>query len=367
MSTIWESRRPAVATRAVRIALLPLFLAWFPSAGLAADVEAGRGTFERVCAACHGTGGRPDADSPVVQAFDPPPADLTDPLFNSREPAEDWFMVVKHGGAALGLSDQMPAHGNVLSDDEISDVVGYIKTLADTSRYPPGELNLMLPVHTKKAFPEDEWVWKSRLASRDGKDEFRNVVEFEKRVGQNGQTIVELVHVDGAAGSEFREVELGYKHAFAYSREALSLWSAAFVVALPLTSDGEEELAPYLAYAKQVNDTITFQGSAQAKLPLDNVDRGELVLSGIAHYVWSPWPRRVFPALEVIATVPFEDDGGDRVQFSALPQARIGLTRGGHVALNLGVEVPLSDQDYDARLHLTLLWDFADGGFFSGW
>jgi hypothetical protein len=27
----------------------------------------------------------------------------------------------------------------------------------------------------------------------------------------------------------------------------------------------------------------------------------------------------------------------------------------------------LSDQDYDWRAHLNLLWDFADGGFFKGW
>jgi hypothetical protein len=50
-----------------------------------------------------------------------------------------------------------------------------------------------------------------------------------------------------------------------------------------------------------------------------------------------------------------------------LPQIRIGLTRGGHVALNLGVEFPLSDQFYDRRYHLNLLWDYADGSFFKGW
>jgi hypothetical protein len=55
------------------------------------------------------------------------------------------------------------------------------------------------------------------------------------------------------------------------------------------------------------------------------------------------------------------------VQFTVVPQVRIGLTRGGHVALNLGAELPLSDQDYDWRAHLTLLWDFADGSFFKGW
>lgn len=55
------------------------------------------------------------------------------------------------------------------------------------------------------------------------------------------------------------------------------------------------------------------------------------------------------------------------MQFTVVPQVRIGLTRGGHVALNLGVELPLSDQPYDWRAHLNLLSDFADGGFLKGW
>jgi mono/diheme cytochrome c family protein len=333
----------------------------------AADIEQGERVFESVCATCHGITGRPDPDSPVVQAFDPMPADLSDPLFNSREPRADWFMVVKHGGHAMGLSAQMPAQDANLTDEEIESVVAYVKTLADTTPYPPGEMNLMLPVRTKKAFPEDEWVWKSRVENRDGDDVFRNVIEYEKRVGEAGQTILELIHEDDGTDSEFTEVEFGYKHAFAWSLEDRSLWSAAFVVAAPLRSEGEWELAPYVAYAKQVSDSATFQGSGRVKLPVDDFDQGEVELAGIMHYAWSPWPRRVFPALEMTATIPFDDNGGDAVQFTALPQIRIGLTRGGHVALNLGVELPLSDQEYDTRYHLTLLWDFADGGFFKGW
>ena len=79
-----------------------------------------------------------------------------DPLFNSREPVRDWEMVVRHGGHAMGLSPLMPPQGGSLSDDDIRNMVAYVKTLADTSDYPPGEFNLMLPVRTKKAFPEDE-------------------------------------------------------------------------------------------------------------------------------------------------------------------------------------------------------------------
>lgn len=344
-----------------------LILTTSTRAASAADLEAGRRLYDSVCAACHGTAGRPDPASAVVQAFDPPPADLSDALFNSREPASDWALVVKHGGHALGLSAQMPAQGESLSDRDIRDVVAYVKTLADTAAYPPGEMNLMLPVRTKKAFPEDEIVWKSRWTDQAGDDEFRNVIEFEKRIGRRGQAILEVIHENQGSESEIAEVEIGYKHVLAYDLERGSLLSGAVVVALPSAEEASEEIAPYLAYARRLSSQSTFQSSARVKLPVDDVDQGELELAGVVHYVWTQWPRRIFPALEMTATVPFEDDGGDAVEFTALPQLRFGLTRGGHVALNLGVEIPLSDQDYDYRAHLTLLWDFADGSFFKGW
>lgn len=349
-------------------------IVWFVAAQLlsvpseaATDLAAGKRIFETVCAVCHGANGRPDPASPMVQAFDPPPADLSDPLFNSREPALDWEMVVKHGGHALGLSPQMPPQGGALSDEEIASVVAYIKTLADTGDYPPGEFNLMLPIRTKKAFPEDEVVWGSRLTSSEGEDVWRNVLEFEKRIGHRGQLILELVHEDSGEESELEEVELGYKHALTWSLEKRYLLSGAVVVAIPTDDEASEEIIPYLAYAQELSSRSTLQASARAILPADDVDQGTLELAGIVHYVWSDWPRRVFPALELTAAVPFDSGAGDDVQFTVVPQMRFGLTRGGHVALNLGVELPLSDQDYDYRAHLTLLWDFADGGFFQGW
>ena len=41
--------------------------------------------------------------------------------------------------------------------------------------------------------------------------------------------------------------------------------------------------------------------------------------------------------------------------------------RGRHVALAVGVEVPLTDMEYDYRIRTFLLWDIADGPFWVGW
>jgi mono/diheme cytochrome c family protein len=354
--------------------LVPLLLAGtlgltVTAAAQAADVAAGRKIFEEVCAACHGPTGRADPTNPTVQALDPKPADLSDPLFNSREPAEDWEIVVTHGGPALGLSAAMPAQQGALSEEDIRNVVAYAKTLAPGSeKYPPGELNFFLPIRTKKAFPEDEIVWKSRASDqKEGDNIWRNVIELEKRFGKRSMGVLEVVYEDDGNEGEITEVEVGAKTVLHWNLEKRSILSGALVVAIPTDSDASEEIIPYLAYGKQLTEKTTLQSSARVIVPVDETDEGSVELAGIVHYLTSVRRQAAFPGLEVTATIPFDAGDGDSVQWTVLPQVRFGLTRGGHVALNLGVEFPLSDQSWDTRYHLVLLWDFADGSFFKGW
>jgi mono/diheme cytochrome c family protein len=152
--------------------------------------------YAQACAACHGVdGGGLAADSPLAATFDSSPASFLDPLFNSREPAADWFLVVKHGGKKIGLSDKMPAYGEALSDAQIDEVVGYLKTLAGTDRYPPGELNLTRPIATTKAFPEDEALIIHRWEPRDqGADALFTTLYYARRFGPRGHGEVKLTH-----------------------------------------------------------------------------------------------------------------------------------------------------------------------------
>jgi len=336
------------------------------SVSQAAQTASGEATFEVSCSVCHGAGGRPDANSPVVQGLGVVPADFSDPLFNSREPAGDWEMVIRHGGGALGLADQMPPHGDVLSDEQIDEVTRYAKSLADTTGFPPGEMNLMLPIRTRKAFPEDEVVYQGRFEPvPGGDDEWKNVLEIEKRVGKRGQVIVEFVHEAAGGSGELSEIEVGYKQALSFSKR--HILSAAAIAAVPVDGSARDgELQTYLAFGRVLSPLWTLQSSLALKFPFEQASDGEIELAGIVHYTHSPWPRRVFPALEVTAVVPYRSRNGDP-DWAVMPQARFGLTRGGHVALNVGVELPLSDQAWDYRAYVTLLWDFADGSFFQGW
>ncbi len=312
----------------MRVLSLAMLLCVACGQAVAADIAAGKAVFDSSCAVCHGAAGQPDPDSPVVKGLGLVPADLSDPLFNSREPAGDWEMVIKYGGYAMGLGEQMPAHKDALTDAQIANVTAYGKSLVDTSEYPPGEMNLFLPTRTKKAFPEDEVVYKGRYSNEPGDNPLKSVLEIEKRIGKRGQGILELVHVDDALRSELTDIEIGYKHALSWSTR--HVLSGAVVFAAPVDSgDRDGELQTYLAYGAELSPAWILQSSLRLKFPLDKASDGAAELAGSLHYVHSPWPRRVFPGLELVAERTYRSRNGD-LEWSALPQVRIGLTRGGH-------------------------------------
>jgi hypothetical protein len=281
-------------------------------------------------------------------------------------------MVVTHGGAALVFSAEMPAFGDALAEEDIDAVLAYIKTLGGEHNYPDGELNLFLPIRTKKAFPEDEWVWKQRFADQEGDNSWKNTLEYEFRIGERAQGVLEVTHTTVDGSGEFGHFEPGMKYVLADNLEAGSIYTLGGNLGIPLSSGEDWEFLPYLAFGKILGDAWTFQGSGRLKLSLEDSDHSSAEFAGIVHWVHSPWPRSVFPALEMVAEVPFERGTGpdkkSAVQWSILPQARIGLNKRGHVALNAGLELPLNDTErYDWRAYVYLIWDFADGGFFEGW
>jgi len=335
-----------------------------PAAGGAQDAAE---LFEQSCAPCHGPRGAGlEPGHPRIATFDPPPALLTDPLFNSREPAADWFLVTKHGGPALGLSSQMPAFGGAFTDDEIKALVSHMKTLAETSAYPPGDLNFPRPVETIKAFPEDEFLILNRYTSEEGKDDvLQTTLYYAWRIGTRSQIELKAVHVDDGTEADFEDVELGFKHTFYYDLDRLLLFGGGLEVEVPIQGGDEDEVwIPYLSLAKGVG-SFTFQGTLKSHLPASDFGAGDAVVSAVLHYQPSPWPRGVIPGLEGKVTVPFESEAD--VAASLIPQLLVGLSKLGHVRWGLGVEIPVTGIDYDYRIRTFLLWDYADGPFWASW
>jgi cytochrome c oxidase cbb3-type subunit III len=107
---------------AVVVVLLPS-MAW--SAG---DAAKGKQKYQELCAACHGQSGK--GDGPTAAALPVKPRDHTDAAYMGKLTDQQIFTTIKQGGEAVGKSPIMPKWGGILNDQQIDDLVGYIRTLS---------------------------------------------------------------------------------------------------------------------------------------------------------------------------------------------------------------------------------------------
>ena len=108
---------------------LLLFLA--PGLGLAqskGDAKAGKAKYDANCAGCHGATGK--GDGAAAAALNPKPGDMTDGKAMKALSDKYLFDIIKNGGASQKKSPIMPASGKKFNDQEISDMVAYIRSLA---------------------------------------------------------------------------------------------------------------------------------------------------------------------------------------------------------------------------------------------
>jgi mono/diheme cytochrome c family protein len=121
---------PTPAPAPVRAPEAPAPPAAAPSAAAATAPDAARGKlhFENYCVSCHGPRG--EGDGPVAQALDPKPARLGDRAYMSTRNDETLFQVIKNGGASVGRSPMMAPWSGSLSDEQIRDVIAYVRSLA---------------------------------------------------------------------------------------------------------------------------------------------------------------------------------------------------------------------------------------------
>ena len=112
--------------------LLLLSLILVPGLGLAqtkGDPKAGKVKYDANCVGCHGATGK--GDGAAAAALNPKPQDHTDGKTMNALTDKYLFDIIKDGGAAMKKAPFMPASNKKLSDQEISDVVAYIRSLAN--------------------------------------------------------------------------------------------------------------------------------------------------------------------------------------------------------------------------------------------
>ncbi len=94
-----------------------------------ADPNAGKQWYYFYCVACHGWQLR--GDGPAGLFVDPRPRVLTEGKYMNKKSNLQLFAVIKGGGEAVGLSSSMPVWGNILQDQDIWNVVAWIRANAD--------------------------------------------------------------------------------------------------------------------------------------------------------------------------------------------------------------------------------------------
>jgi len=92
------------------------------------DAARGAQLYAANCASCHGATGA--GDGPAAAALQPKPAHHDDGNYMNALSNDHLFQVIQQGGASVGKSPLMAPWGGVLSNDQIWDVIAYVRSLA---------------------------------------------------------------------------------------------------------------------------------------------------------------------------------------------------------------------------------------------
>lgn len=320
---------------------LTVVLAFFASDSTAA-------VYRRWCGACHGASG--EGVPARTTRLEVPPAPLAECRTSTAEPEALWVDIVKHGGAAYGLSLDMPAYGEAATHEQIVALVRYVKSLCTERGWPPGELNFPRPYRVEKAFPENEWV----LVFAG--DEQRLI--YERRLGRRLQLEgVARTATDG--GDVFAGASVAAKYNVWHSLPAGALASVGLEASPPWGRRTTWELEPFVSAGWSPGAGVIAQAGVVLAFEEGAGWAGTSWRAGLGKEL-----GRVVPMLEAAVDVPA---AGDPLT-TFYPQAWIQLSRLGHVAASVGMAVPAAGPgSRRATLVLFLLWDYGDGGLFRGW
>jgi mono/diheme cytochrome c family protein len=100
-----------------------------PSGELRGDPENGKALHYEHCVACHGLTGGADV---VVMHMDETPPDQSDPEYMRTLPDPYLYIAICRGGEGVGKSYVMSPWGDFFTDQEIKDMLAWIRTFSDT-------------------------------------------------------------------------------------------------------------------------------------------------------------------------------------------------------------------------------------------
>lgn len=338
----------------------------------------GQQLYQSACAACHGSDGR---GQPIaIRGFEIEPPDFTDCSLTTPEADLDWLSVVHQGGPVRGFDRMMPAFGDELTEPQIALVLDHVRTFCAERGWPRGDLNLPRPFVTEKAFPENEAVVTTTIAPRGSERALTSQFLYEHRVGSRGQYEVFVpVGLRRSATSEWNagigDLGAAYKHVMYDSLARGTIVAAGGELKLPTGSEsrGFGAGAAMVEAFGTVSQILPRDGFLHAhtgiEVPVDPDHGGKEAFWRVAAgrtFMQNRWGRAWSPMLEILGAHAIEDAG--HTEWDLLPQVQVSLSTRQHVLLNVGVRTPVSQRrERRSSVLVYLLWDWFDGGFFSGW
>ena len=168
---------------------------WSPTFGTTlvagADPTQGKNYYYSYCIACHGW--LLHGDGPSASELNPRPRTLTRGDYMQKKTNLELFTVIKGGGEAVSLSSSMPNWGNVLQDQDIWNIVAFIRAMQDVK--PPASVAEYLnPKSTFKPIKGDV----DALTASNNKDfkEAQELIESDM-AGRGGSELVGGGFVEG--------------------------------------------------------------------------------------------------------------------------------------------------------------------------
>jgi len=113
-------------TKAAAVGMVLLGLA--PGVLPAGDAAGGKELYTALCTRCHGERGR--GDGPDGATLATKPRDFTDRARMQALSDQELTTVIKEGGPARHLSKDMPPWGTALQDQQIADLVAYVRSFS---------------------------------------------------------------------------------------------------------------------------------------------------------------------------------------------------------------------------------------------
>src|SRR5216117_313682 len=206
----------------------------------------GAALYQAWCSKCHGADGRGKAAATARLAV--PPADLQECKASTAETEDRWVNIVAQGGAAFGLSLDMPAFGEAGTPAQIRAVVRYARSLCGELGWPPGELNFPRAFLVEKAYPEDEVVITDEARGQE--------YIYEHRLGKRFQMEASARTAFDGLPNSFDGATAALKFNAWHSLERRALASFGVEVTPPLGRQTLWEVEPFFAFGASLASAL---------------------------------------------------------------------------------------------------------------